>query len=206
MGAAFYSADHADSRYRLQEKSKVENPEIFILHQEDDGNFLLTWHGKSDYECTFANEAKRLRYKTKKGFLKFERRDGPDDSEENIAPNRYDYAVIFETKGMFNVTKDQATILMNEPYTENFGKTLYEIIKSENLASIPLEPKAQKQREKFLKKDYDLALSALKQHNKTLIRAREEEKQLIKQESDLKAAENTPKFLKLLSKFDPRGK
>ena len=111
---------------------------------------------------------------------------------------------------MFNVTKDQAEVLMKEPYTDNFGKTLYEIIKSENLASILLEPKAQRQREEFLKKDYGLAFSTLEQHNKTLNKAREEEKQKEidkrKQERDLKAAENTPKFLSLLSRFKSKGK
>ena len=205
-----YSTDRADSKYLLKEKSKLENPEVLILHQGDDEKFVLTWYGKSDYECTSAGEAKRLRYKTKKGFLKFETRSEYDDSGENTPLHNYDYAVIFETKGMFNVTKDQAEVLMKEPYTDNFGKTLYEIIKSENLASILLEPKAQRQREEFLKKDYGLAFSTLEQHNKTLNKAREEEKQKEidkrKQERDLKAAENTPKFLSLLSRFKSKGK
>ena len=200
-----YSTDCADNKYLLEEKSKLENPEVFILHQGDDEKFALTWYGKSDYECTFDTKARRLRYKTKKGFLKFVTREESREGEYS-ASHYNDYAVIFETKGMFNVTKDQAEILMKEPYTDNFGKTLYEIIKSENLASIPLGPKAQRQREEFLKKDYGLAFSTLKQHNKTLNKAREEEIEKRKQERDLKMAENTLKFLSLLSRFKSNGK
>jgi len=192
-----YSVDSASCAESLCEKSKWKDPEIFILHQGDDEKFLLTMFGKSDY-CILS-KAEHAKYKAQKGFLRLEERLSDSAPNDPWCDIRNHYAVMFETKGMFHVTKEEAEILTNESYTESFGKTLFEITRSENLAFIDLNIEGEKKRERFLRKDYNLALSVLKQHNKAL--DKEERKKRASPKVD-----NTSKFLTLFSKLKSKEK
>ncbi len=166
------------------EKAVEEYPHALVLHQNDNDDFLLTWHGRNWHvndKCSILH---------RKNFV--------DSYQENIDEHRYD--IMFESKGMFAVTKEQAKVLLFESYTEQFADTLKQILSSENLMNFKLETKeAIKKRKEFLDNDYKLAWRAVQQHN-TRVKKKKKERSSLEQKATL----DTKKFMAFLDKFQTK--
>ncbi len=149
-------------------KAIEEYPETLILHGNDDNDFLLTWHGKNWHVNDGCDSILHPR-----NFI--------DSYQENINEHRFD--IMFEAKGMFFVTKEQAKVLLFEPYTEKFADTLKQILASDNLMERKLEIKeAIRKRKEFLDNDYKLAWRAVQQHN-TRVKKKKKEKSSLEQKA-----------------------
>lgn len=170
------------------EKAIEEYPEALILH-ENDNDFLLTWHGKNWHVGDKYDSI-------------LHRRNFVDSYQKNIDEHRFD--IMFETKGMFAITKEQAKVLLFEPYTKQFADTLKQILSSENLMKLKLETKeAIRKRKNFLDNDYKLAWRTIRQHNAKVKKEKKEasEKFSLEQKETKQGYLDTKSFMTFLDKF-----
>ncbi|MBP5399824.1 MAG: hypothetical protein J6Y53_05375 [Alphaproteobacteria bacterium] len=173
-------------------KAIEEYPETLILHENVDNDFLLTWHGKN--------------WHVNDGYDSIiHRRNFIDSYQENKDEHRFD--IMFETRGMFFVTKEQAKILLFDPYTEKFADTLKEILSSDNLMKRELETKeAIRKRKEFLDNDYKLAWKAMRQHNvKVKKKKNEASKSFLEEQKETRQGYiDTKRFMAFLDKFQTK--
>lgn len=172
------SAFYSDTR-----KEPVLQPDVLVLHKNDEGNFLMTWCGTVEHTYT--------------------------ETVDYDAYTSTEYE--FETKGMYELNGQQAKALLTSPENlELFKETLAGIEKQENLKRISLTKNAEKQRSAFIKKDFELAkkvrneyLDVIKAQDKEL---RKKKDQQIKAETEQRKNAETERFLNVFSKFDEHGK
>lgn len=117
--------------YSYTRKECVREPDVLVLHKNNEGKFLMTWHGMVEYTC-----AKTL-----------------DVFDLNACVDYF-----FGIKGMHELNGQQAKALLTAPENlELFRETLAGIKKQENLEHISLTEDARKQRYDFIKNDLKLA-------------------------------------------------
>ena len=126
------------------------DPDVFVLYRGDDNKYMLTRFGAKEHHKADGHSYSKtdlFLYKCRKNFLyAYSERY----VEYGINPDDYDGVVLFENKGMYAVSEEQARVLMEKNDDKAFFDTLEAVVKSEDMTALKLTPEAQKERNSFV--------------------------------------------------------
>ncbi len=167
------------------QKRDIHHPDVLVLHKDDKGNYLMTWHGMKQYSESY--------------------------SYDNGATPGEEVYYRFATRGMYSLNEQQAqTLLTPSKDPELFQVTLKSIEKQKDLLIDSLTEKGESLRSAFIKKDFEFADEIKKKYlddireQDSLLRKEKEEQKKANYQQRINA--NTEKFLDILSEIDSRGK
>lgn len=168
--------------YSSSRGNDVHSPDVLVLHKNDEGNALMTWHGMVSREHS---ETVDIDYSN--SYITYE----------------------FETKGMFLLNEQQVKVLLTSS-DKMFKETLASIKGQTNFKYADLTKDVGARNSAFMEKDFNFANEVRKSYLDNIreqdTKLRQEKDKQEKAKRMQKTEKSTKEFLDVFSKFDSYGK